>query len=799
MSTEGNGQATRDEKKEGFWERCRTKCMTFLSSRTGKGALPALVVLAAGFLFARTPFLFGAYPLGIALLCANRRQTLPCFFGVILGACTLGIQGVVWCVLYMSALLMRLLFSIPRQKGKAVPDSKGIFGELVQMQTVVGALVAVAAVVYEMSVSVVDTATLLFAVTMLLACPIFTAVFSGFFSFGVTYEDVLGRRRPIIVQHARRERLWLEGAVASLLFFSVWGLREVSIFGLNLGYLLSAFSALYLARRFGAMRGCVAGLIVSMAASTLYAPAFGFLGLFTGALWQLGAIYAMGIGAGAGTIWSSYVGGLSGFLGVAPELWVAALISLPLLPRLYSDAIAEEVQKERIAAEDAVRAVEGHVGDADKLSVLSDAFDALSCAFAERRRTPNLESCMHACDEVCRGYCTACPGRTGCWDSEDRPASIAMETISERMADGSAISAGELPTQFLVSCTRVESMLADLRLASARLWRNAGRAGMDYPSPDYALTAELLKTASLAAVENASPDPDVAGIIRRRLAERGIRPTAVSVRGKRLRRIVIAGCTLGNKRQDALALLPAFEEACGCRLTPPQFELSGNITAMETHTREQFSLEVAYASRPAPGSEMSGDAVSSFASDEGRTYLLLSDGMGTGRAAARTAGACALFLEKMLSAGNNEEVSLKMLNRLVAVREDECAATVDLLSFDNCYGSACFIKSGAAASYIRRDGNLFRMRSRTIPLGIVDEVDAERTAFETKPGDVIIMLSDGISQSSEDAPWLIELLSHPLGTSLDTAAANILDKTVAHGKATDDMTVILARVTTKAS
>ncbi len=793
-----NGQATGNATKKGFWSRLWTRCVHFFKSRTGKGAIPAIVVAAVGFLFARTPLLFGAYPLGIALLCANRNQAILCFFGVVLGASTLGLRGLIYSVLYMLTLLLRLLFSIPRQQVKVVPQSKGVFGELPQMQVVTAALVAIAAVIYELVVGEVDTATLLFAVVMLVSCPVLTLAFSGFFSWGVTHEDILGARRPVTVRHGRRQRLWLECSVATLLFFSVWCLRETSIFGINLGLLIAAFASLYIARRFGAMRGCVAGLVVSMAASTLYAPAFGFLGLFTGALWQLGAIYAMGIGAAAGTVWSSYVGGLSGFLGVAPELWVAAIISLPLLPRLYSDAIAEEVQKERAAAEDAVRAIESRERENSKMTGLADAFDVLSRSFSTTRRAPDIEECLHVCNDVCRGYCAACPERAMCWESDDRPAAVAVDLIADNISSGHPISSKDLPTRLLTDCTRVESLLSDLRLTGARLWRETNRAGADYPSPDYALTAELLREAERVADDDQHPDPDSAQKIRRRLAEKGIRPAAVSVRGKRLKRIVVASPSLSGKQREAAGLIHAFEEACGCRLSPARFELGGNVMTMETHTRDQFELEVAYANRTAPGSEISGDVISFFPSRDGHTYLLLTDGMGTGRQAARTAGSCALFLEKILAAGGGEDVSLKMLNRLVAVREDECAATVDLLSFDNCYGSACFIKSGAAASYIRRDGNLFRMRSRTIPLGVVGEVDAERTAFETKPGDVIIMLSDGVSQTSEDAPWLIELLSRPLGNSLEGAAHNILDKTIANGGARDDMTVILARVKEKA-
>ena len=96
---------------------------------------------------------------------------------------------------------------------------------------------------------------------------------------------------------------------------------------------------------------------------------------------------------------------------------------------------------------------------------------------------------------------------------------------------------------------------------------------------------------------------------------------------------------------------------------------------------------------------------------------------------------------------------------------------------------------------MRREGNLFRLRSRTIPIGLVREVDAEKLRFDTQPGDIIIMLSDGVSQTTEDAPWLVEMLSKPMGASLEAAANAILERALAEGAA-DDLTVIIAKVTT---
>lgn len=799
MQHQTNGQApetaARHEEKAGLLTRLRTRWTTFLTGRAGKEAIPGAAIFLVGILFARTPLMFGAYPLGLALLCANRRRTLPCFFGLCVGALTLGVRGLVWGAIYMVALLLRVLFSLPGGRMKLLPASRELFGEMLQLRLVTALAVSAAACAYELAVSGLSGDTLLFSLVMLAGSGILSATFSGLFAWGVRMEDILGRRTAAPRAHSRPERIYMEAGLCALLFFSVFCLRDFSVFGLNTAYLLSAFATLYIARRFGALRGCAAGLIISMGVSTVYAPAFGFLGLLSGLLWPLGGLYAMGLGAAVGIAWCSYVDGLAGFLGVGPELAVATLISLPLLPRLYSDAIAGEVKQDRAAAEETVRRMSERGEQDERILRLSRAFDALANAFSGTSAAPSEEKCFALCDEICTGYCAACKNRTACWDSDERPAAAALAMLSDRICRGQTFSAQDMPTRMLTDCERLENLLSDVRRAGAKLWREQrGSAGADYPAPDYALTAELLREAAAAEKEDMENDVSAAAGIRRVLADKGIRPAAVRVKGKHFKRVYIAAGALCGREKEAAGLLPKLEEACGCRLSPLRFETGGDVAAMETNTAQQYALEVAYASRAAAGSEMSGDCVSMFRSPDGYSYILLSDGMGTGRGAARTSGICALFLEKMLAAGTPKSTSLKMLNHLVSLRGEECSATVDLMEFDTLLGHASFMKSGAAASYVRRDGNLFRLRSKTIPVGLVKEVDAEKLRFDTQQGDIIIMLSDGVSQTSEDAPWLIEMLSKPLGQSLEAAANAILEQTVARGGARDDMTVVLARV-----
>ena len=126
----------------------------------------------------------------------------------------------------------------------------------------------------------------------------------------------------------------------------------------------------------------------------------------------------------------------------------------------------------------------------------------------------------------------------------------------------------------------------------------------------------------------------------------------------------------------------------------------------------------------------------------------------------------------------------------------ECSATIDLLELDLLYGKAAFIKSGAATSYVRRGNDLFRIRSKTMPIGLLKTIDAEKINFDLCNGDVVIMVSDGISQVPEDAPFLISLLTDGWENHLPTMANKIMDAARSAGRR-DDMTVGLCRLVDK--
>ncbi|MBQ1976421.1 MAG: SpoIIE family protein phosphatase, partial [Clostridia bacterium] len=172
-----------------------------------------------------------------------------------------------------------------------------------------------------------------------------------------------------------------------------------------------------------------------------------------------------------------------------------------------------------------------------------------------------------------------------------------------------------------------------------------------------------------------------------------------------------------------------------------------------------------------------GDAITRFECTDGRYYVLICDGMGTGGEASLTSRICSSFLEEILQAGADMTVALTMLNNYMRSRSMECSAGIDLMEIDRYTGEARFVKSGAAPSFVIREGRLFRLCSKTVPIGILRALDAEMIRFTLEKGDIIVMLSDGVTENFEDSAWLCDMLSTRSVT--DSSPAEIAQRIVA--------------------
>jgi hypothetical protein len=263
--------------------------------------------------------------------------------------------------------------------------------------------------------------------------------------------------------------------------------------------------------------------------------------------------------------------------------------------------------------------------------------------------------------------------------------------------------------------------------------------------------------------------------------------------GDRMKYIICSGCDTDGTLITSPALKAELEEACGIKLSAPEYYRRDDMVLMECEAAAKYKLEGAFACESRSNDEISGDSIKLFISKELFAYGLICDGMGSGAEARKAADFSSSFLEIALKNGIGEATALHMLNAALRNGDEECSVAADMFVLDLLSCEAKFIKSGGACSYVKRGASLFRIKSETMPLGLLRRVDAEQITASVTMGDYIIMLSDGACDPASDSVWLVELLNGEPEPRLDAYAERILSAARKNRRTADDMSVLVMK------
>ena len=161
--------------------------------------------------------------------------------------------------------------------------------------------------------------------------------------------------------------------------------------------------------------------------------------------------------------------------------------------------------------------------------------------------------------------------------------------------------------------------------------------------------------------------------------------------------------------------------------------------------REKLAVDIS-ASQYAASGTINGDCCGWQDIGDGRTVMVVSDGMGKGKKAAAESLLVTKTLISLLRAGVTPDLALKMINTVMLMKDDEESyATVDLAIIDRISGKVKFYKIGAAPTLIRHRETVEEVKLSAVPLGIVNGLKIRYMETELKKDDWIIMMSDGVS------------------------------------------------------
>lgn len=225
-------------------------------------------------------------------------------------------------------------------------------------------------------------------------------------------------------------------------------------------------------------------------------------------------------------------------------------------------------------------------------------------------------------------------------------------------------------------------------------------------------------------------------------------------------------------------------------------ELTGEFTEYLFLEEVNFMTISGSARRTREDEDRSGDNFTFMEMNSGQTFMSICDGMGSGRRAQSYSEMVIDLLEQLLESGFAESTALKLINSvLLTGNQWQEPAAVDMALIDQYSGICQFLKMGAACTYIKRGNWVECIRSTSLPMGVLDEVDVETITKKLYDGDFVIMISDGIVDSlkSEDKEGEMGRIIMDIETSSPREMAlEILSRSLAmaDGIPKDDMTVI---------
>lgn len=749
-----------------------------------------------GYVLGATTLPFGAAPFGVALLAAADRRAFFIFGGLCLWSLSSG-EAVIWLSVFAAVLLVRilvrLLLDLParfraRRREEITVGEIGpyLLREHIALRMATAAVAAFAVGLIRLRLGGYLFYDLYGTILSVVAAPVATLLLYGFFE-------------------GDREGWQYQLGFLSLGAILCYGGATWRFYGISLAVFGALFASLYVSRRRGMVAGMVTGTLFGLATAPALSPAFAFGALAGGLLFP----FSVGLGCfgafGASLAWGYYVEGLEILNGTfAALLGASALFSVweRLFLREEARTRAEPTEKSvevmkanEFGAEDRVR-LDDSIG---RIRALSQGFRELGEVFdrlARSERRPEESDLRQICDRAFDACCTSCPTKEDCWGDHFYLTTAEIGEICSVLHKKGRVSRADMSGGLPDRCGRLSDILEEIHHNAAGY--EAQLLASDRTeifSEDFSMISEILTSVLSSADREYERDRDTAARLTEELVKRGISVSAC-VLGSHQKRALIRGAREVLIRQrDTIRLVAG--ECLGVPMTEKRWDEEEGL--LELIEDAHLCAKIAVRSICAVGEEeFCGDTVLTLRGEDGMLYALISDGMGSGKEASNTSKTAAIFLKKLLLAGAGCEETLRLLNVFLRNRGSgalrECSATVDLLALDLLAGRASFYKSGAAPTYVVRDGGVFKLRSRTLPMGIIRDPDVKKICLELGMGDLLVMVSDGVTQGREECPRLYDLIRSHADHTDPERLADLLMKYAKDEGSTDDISVLVLRV-----
>ncbi|MCL2373429.1 MAG: stage II sporulation protein E [Defluviitaleaceae bacterium] len=642
---------------------------------------------------------------------------------------------------------------------------------------------------------------------------------NGFLLVVVLLESVIAGAMTLVIKRAhvvltgrRRRANLLSGeditAITIVLAGVIAGASDVYVGAMPLRIFFSVYVLCIAAFKGGASMAAAAGLLLGFFLhlagywEASWAAVLGLAGLGGGFARQWGRVAVIAGVAGLGAVALLMLApGWMGFSMVYAV--IAGGLAFMLTPQGFYFNVASAINPVLDSADDYMDKIKEET--TRRLDSFSSAFQKLADTFSGLSKPKaglNKNDISQLIDDLSTRACSSCENYAWCWEDDlyntHQQVFTMLNACSQR---GSAILEDMSPG-FRKSCKAPENLLAELRAIfniykHDLRWHNRIAESRELISQQLHGVSGIVKCLSDEIDMSLRFHEGLEEEMILELLKQKIEVTSVIVLEDKTGKYKVTMSHKPYNSDKTREILPVLNSVLKRRMAiEGETEARGGIC--RTRFMEEMKLRVTSAvSHKAKSLRGSGDSYSAIELRNGTCLLVLSDGMGSGERARRESAATVGLLEDFIESGFDKELAVRMINSVLILKSsEESFSTLDICSVDMYTGLAEFIKIGAAQTYLLRDGRVKEIKSRSLPIGMLNDVDLETTTLEVRHDDIILMLTDGITTADENDSWLTtELKTCPYRNPQDIADHIMAEATKrTNGAAKDDMTVLAARV-----
>lgn len=443
----------------------------------------------------------------------------------------------------------------------------------------------------------------------------------------------------------------------------------------------------------------------------------------------------------------------------------------------------------------------------ERLYELSDVFSQMQNVFngMVKGRQNFDEMAEFLATEIKQKMCISCSNKNECLRIQSNETHRAIVEMLNFAYERGHISLLDVPPNLCAHCVKLNALIAlinkivDEYKESMQTQNNLDSGRLLLGEQMWGVS-QIMKSLAVEVSLNVSFDNNLEKRIIEDLMYAGVVCSEVVVYQKQSK-LFSATVVVKRKNLDKNVLTKVISKSLGSpmEITNVTSGAKAGYDIFSFDNANKYDLVFGSAGAIKADNKKSGDTHSVLRLSRDKVLFALCDGMGSGDAAERTSSLALGLIENFYRAGFENDLILSSVNKLLSLRGEETFSALDASVIDLNEGTCDMIKLGSPVTYIKRGETLERLEAGALPLGILDELKPNIRSCVLKDGDMIILLTDGISDSFRTLDELDMVITENDTTNPQILANAIIDKALELNKnlPADDMTVMVGRIFAK--